>query len=158
MGSRTSRVARPGPHRVPSVAVDAFPASGYASANKRSTIWNSTPGSAKFAGMRPATNQPIPPGVPNQVTLRISAAVRSTMTADGCIVLDTRRGQILGLNKTGAAVFNLLQREFDPSRIAREICRECETDIQTAQSDILEFIEALEGLYIVENTAREALR
>jgi hypothetical protein len=75
---------------------------------------------------------------------RISDAIRTSVTQDGAILLDIRHGQILGLNRMGSAIFQMLQCGVEPSQIAREISREFGANISEVQVDVLEFIESLQ--------------
>jgi len=75
---------------------------------------------------------------------RISDAVRSTRTADGCVLLDIRHGRILTLNAVGSDIFALLQQGFDNSQIVATIARKFGVAIQNVQADVLAFVETLQ--------------
>jgi hypothetical protein len=79
-----------------------------------------------------------------EAMFRVSDSIRSTATADGAILLDIRHGQILGLNRMGSAIFQMLQRGLEPPQIAAEISREFGTSVGPVQADVLEFIENLQ--------------
>lgn len=76
--------------------------------------------------------------------LRISDAIRSSATEDGAILLDIRHGRILGLNRMGSAIFQMLKCGVEPSQIACEISRECGANMTEVQVDVRQFIESLQ--------------
>ena len=75
---------------------------------------------------------------------QLSDAVRTTLSEDGGIVLDIRRGQMLRVNPTGALILELLQAGKSESQIANEIERRYGIGEATARSDVREFLELLE--------------
>lgn len=75
---------------------------------------------------------------------RISDAIRSTSSEDGAVLLDVRHGQILGLNRMGSTIFQMLERGLDTDQIAAEISREFGVKIEVVHADVLEFIESLQ--------------
>jgi hypothetical protein len=81
---------------------------------------------------------------------KVSDAIRSTATDDGAILLDIRHGQVLGLNRIGSAVFQMLKRGLEPPQIVAEISREFGTNAAQVQADVLEFIESLQKHHVVE--------
>ncbi len=80
---------------------------------------------------------------------KVSDAIRSTATDDGAILLDIRHGQILGLNRIGSAVFQMLKRGLEPPQIVAEISREFGTNAGQVQADVLEFIESLQEHHVL---------
>jgi hypothetical protein len=85
-----------------------------------------------------------------EAMFRISKAIRSTATEDGAILLDIRHGQILGLNRMGSAIFQMLKRGLEPSQIVAEISGEFGTNVAEVQADVLEFIESLQKHDVLE--------
>jgi hypothetical protein len=79
-----------------------------------------------------------------EAMFRVSDTIRSTATEDGAIVLDIRHGQILGLNRMGSAIFQMLKRGLEPPQIVAEISRESGTNVAEVQADVLEFIGNLQ--------------
>jgi hypothetical protein len=79
-----------------------------------------------------------------EAMFRVCDEIRSIATVDGAILLDIRHGQILGLNRMGSAIFQMLKRGLEPPQIAAEITREFGTNVAEVQADVLEFIENLQ--------------
>lgn len=75
--------------------------------------------------------------------LNTSDSVRSTRTADGRILLDVRHGQMFSLNVVGSTILELIEQGWHEERIAEEISRAYATTIETAQTDVHDFMEAL---------------
>ena len=73
----------------------------------------------------------------------ISNAIRSTCTEDGAVILDIHHGRILGLNRMGSRIFEMLQRGLDQNQIAGEISKDCGVDVDYARADVLDFIKTL---------------
>jgi hypothetical protein len=76
--------------------------------------------------------------------LKISDAIRSTSTEDGAVLLDIHQGQILGLNKMGSRVFEMLQGGLDQDQIAGEISKDYGVDVDYARTDVVDFIRMLQ--------------
>ena len=73
----------------------------------------------------------------------ISNAIRSTCTEDGAVILDIHHGRILGLNRMGSRIFEMLQRGLDQNQIAGEISKDCGVDVDYARTDVVDFIKTL---------------
>jgi Coenzyme PQQ synthesis protein D (PqqD) len=73
----------------------------------------------------------------------ISNAIRSTSTEDGAVILDLHHGRILGLNRMGSRIFEMLQSGLDQDQIAGEISKDCGVDVDYARADVLDFIKTL---------------
>jgi len=73
----------------------------------------------------------------------ISDAIRSTCTEDGTVILDIHHGRILGLNRMGSRIFEMLQSGLDQDQIAGEISKDCGVDADYVRTDILDFIKTL---------------
>ena len=74
---------------------------------------------------------------------KISDAIRSTSTQDGAVLLDVHQGRILGLNKMGSRVFEMLRGGLDQDQIVDEISKDCGMDIGYVRTDVLNFIKTL---------------
>jgi hypothetical protein len=74
---------------------------------------------------------------------RVSEAVRSCCNEQGGILLDIQRGQMFRINAVGSKILNFVERGYDERQIAEEICRAYGVEIETAESDVHEFFEAL---------------
>lgn len=83
---------------------------------------------------------------------KVSGAIRSASTADGAVLLDIHRGSILGLNRMGSRVFELLQGGLDPDQIAAEISKDFGVDAQQVRNDVLDFIRTLEEHNILQGS------
>jgi hypothetical protein len=81
---------------------------------------------------------------------RISAAIRSTPTEDGRIILDIHHGHMLSVNRVGSRIIELLEQGWDEARIADEISRASGTAMEVVGPDVHEFVEALRKHHIVE--------
>jgi hypothetical protein len=84
--------------------------------------------------------------------LNTSDTVRSTQTIDGRILLDSRHGRMFTLNAVGSKILELLEQGKDEPRIAEEISRIYETNIEVVRSDVRDFIEALHKHHVIEAT------
>jgi hypothetical protein len=72
-----------------------------------------------------------------------SLHLRTATTADGAVVLDTRRGTITTLNSTGAFVWEALERGEDLHTIVKSLARETNTHIDSFEQDVRDFIDVL---------------
>jgi hypothetical protein len=79
-----------------------------------------------------------------EAMFEISDAIRSTSTEDGAVILDIHHGRILGLNKMGSRVFEMLQNGLDQDQIASEISKDFGVDADYARTDVLDFIKTLQ--------------
>jgi hypothetical protein len=75
---------------------------------------------------------------------KVSGAIRNTSTEDGALLLDIHRGRILGLNRMGSRIFEMLQGGVDQNQIAREISDEFGVDAGQVRDDVLDFIRTLQ--------------
>jgi len=74
---------------------------------------------------------------------RISDAIRSTSNQDGSILLDLRRGQILGLNPVGSTIFEMIKRGLNQEEIANTISTDFGIGLDEVRPDVIQFIETL---------------
>ena len=79
-------------------------------------------------------------------------AVRSTATADGKILLDTRDGRMFAVNITGSKILELIEQGLDEQAIAERIAGHCGGNVTTIRTDVHEFIEALRKHRVVRST------
>jgi hypothetical protein len=75
---------------------------------------------------------------------RVSDGVRSTHGQDGAIVLDVQQGQMFNLNLVGSRILELLERGSAEPDIVNVISREFKASREDVESDVREFIEALQ--------------
>jgi hypothetical protein len=86
----------------------------------------------------------------SELMFTISESIRCTPTEDGCIVLDTRHGQILSLNVVGSRIFGLVQRGFNQAQIADEISRDFQMSLQIVRADVFDFLANLQKHKILQ--------
>lgn len=86
----------------------------------------------------------------SELMFTISESIRCTPTEDGCIVLDTRHGQILSLNVVGSRIFDLVKRGFNQAQIADEISRDFEMSLQIVRADVFDFLANLQKHKILQ--------
>lgn len=65
-------------------------------------------------------------------------------------MLDVHHGQMFCLNVVGAKILELMQRDYDESRIADEISRDCGANRDVVRADVIEFIETLQKHHILQ--------
>jgi hypothetical protein len=73
----------------------------------------------------------------------IAHSIRSTVNPDGAVLLDIETGRVLGLNRIGSRVFELIQSGFDQEQIASELSQQCGADVDFVRDDVLEFLQTL---------------
>jgi hypothetical protein len=84
--------------------------------------------------------------------LRVSTAVRSSISSDGLLLLDLRGGLVLASNPIGARIWHLLEQQCARGDIARQIADEYGVAIERVERDVATFVETLvsRGLVLVE--------
>jgi hypothetical protein len=130
-------------------------ACGSLSANRKARLWNSLSNSAKFVDSRGAISRRVQ--FLSELMFTISESIRCTPTEDGCIVLDTRHGQILSLNVVGSRIFGLVQRGFNQAQIADEISRDFEMSLQIVRADVVDFLANLQKHKILQPCRSEGV-
>ena len=80
----------------------------------------------------------------------MSKGVRNTHTADGRIILDIHRGQMLSVNVVGSRILELLERGWNEDNISDEISQAYGTALDVVRSDVREFVESLRRHHIVQ--------
>jgi hypothetical protein len=84
--------------------------------------------------------------------LNTSDTVRSTQTIDGRILLDICHGRMFTVNAVGSKILELVEQGKEEARIAEEISRIYETNIEVVRSDVRDFIEALHKHHVIRAT------
>jgi hypothetical protein len=82
--------------------------------------------------------------------MRISDSVRNTHNQDGGVVLDIRHGRMYGLNFVGSRILELVKQDCEELQIADEISRQFGISLDTAASDVREFLESLHKHGLIE--------
>ena len=82
--------------------------------------------------------------------IRISENVRNTHNHDGGVVLDIRHGRMYGLNFVGSRILELVKQDYQEPQIAEEISPQFSIDLDTATSDVREFLESLDKHGLIE--------
>ncbi|MBD3321530.1 MAG: PqqD family peptide modification chaperone [Chitinivibrionales bacterium] len=86
------------------------------------------------------------------MSFSLSPSLSIKKVGDELFVLDRSMAQICSFNRTGAFIFERLQREQDHESIIADLAATFEVDTSTAQKDLSEFTEMLRaGRLIVEN-------
>lgn len=73
-------------------------------------------------------------------TYRVPTHVRTAPVDGEAVLLDMRQNLYLGLNRTGAAVWEVLSRGGSEHEAARDLVRRFETDLDTAAGDVRELV------------------
>jgi hypothetical protein len=83
--------------------------------------------------------------------LRLSEQIRSTHNQDGAVILDVRHGQMFRLNSVGSRMLEFLMQGYSEARIADEISRKLNVDVETIRMDVHEFLLQLEEHHLLES-------
>lgn len=75
--------------------------------------------------------------------MSVPDAVKSVVSPDGAVLLDTRAGRLVGLNPTGAAIWERLRVGASPEQIAGELAARYHVGRDRARADVLDVISAL---------------
>jgi hypothetical protein len=78
-----------------------------------------------------------------------SETIRSTVTADGVVILDVGNGKIFNSNGIGARIWLKLQEGLDIAAIVDQISAEFTVPSERVRPDVEDFIEKLEANGIV---------
>ena len=89
---------------------------------------------------------------------RVSANVRSVHSLDGAIVLDVEQGKMFQLNPAGARILELLKRGSDEAGLVDQISQEFGVDPEIAEQDVHEFVGALKGQRLLEESILDRKR
>jgi len=72
------------------------------------------------------------------------------MVGQELVILDMEGKKILGLNETGAAVWEMVNGSFTVEKISGRLAEEFEVGHKQAQEDVYRFLEDLESRGLVE--------
>jgi len=88
---------------------------------------------------------PVPRGARRVAEPRFhtAAAVRSSMSHDGLVLLDVRGGVVFAANAIGARIWQLLEQNRTLSDIARQLAEEHAIPIERAHADASAFVASL---------------
>jgi len=84
---------------------------------------------------------------------KVSDGVRSTHSQDGGVVLDIQRGQMFNLNLVGSRILELLKSGANEADITQAISVEFDVSRQLVETDVREFIAAMEKHGLVRKRA-----
>jgi hypothetical protein len=68
------------------------------------------------------------------------------------ILLNLRTGYFYALDTVGTLMVDLLSREGDLNKVARQICQEYEVTYETVKDDLLELLQALTHAGLVDRS------
>jgi hypothetical protein len=88
----------------------------------------------------------------------ISSTIRSTVTPDGAVLLDLRRGQMFCVNGIGSKILELLSTGSDEEQMAAQVSAADGVDINQVRADVHEFLEALRQHHILQQDGTAARR
>lgn len=81
--------------------------------------------------------------------MKDNSHLRTIVTADGAVILDTKRGKISTLNPAGAYVWQALERGERVEAIAADLARETGEQVEILQRDVQNFIETLREQHLL---------
>ncbi len=81
---------------------------------------------------------------------KIAEYVRSTVGADGGLVLDIKHDSVLSLNIVGGFIWNKLQSGATEKEIADCLTLECDVDLEMATRTVSRYIEQLSAHNLLE--------
>ncbi len=86
----------------------------------------------------------------NAYRLRVSPAVRASISPDGLVLLDVQGGMLLASNPIGARVWQLLEEQRSRLDIAQHLAADYDISFERAEHDVAAFIAdlAARGLVI----------
>ena len=85
--------------------------------------------------------------------IKTPSHIRSTLNADGAVILDIKNGAMLGLNSMGGFIWERLQNGTPIEEIAKEIVQETSADPGQVERDLNEFLEQLRAKQLVTISA-----
>ena len=80
----------------------------------------------------------------HRATVTIPPHIRSTIDADGGVVLDLERGAYLSLNKIGGRIWARLANGARPDAIAAELAASCNVQESRVRDDVARFLGELQ--------------
>jgi hypothetical protein len=72
-----------------------------------------------------------------------SETIRSAQSQDGAVLLDVHHGRMFSINPMGSKILDLIKEGRDEAQIADEIVHTYGIAIETARTDVHEFLGAL---------------
>jgi coenzyme PQQ synthesis protein D (PqqD) len=75
--------------------------------------------------------------------LRVSPAVRASVSADGLVLLDVGDGIVLASNPVGARIWQLVEQQRTRLEIARQLAEDYDIPAERAHHDVAAFVGAL---------------
>lgn len=87
------------------------------------------------------------------VYVRREDAVAAQPVPDDLLVLDLHSGRYYGVGPVGAVVWELLDGRRTLAEVAAEVCRRFEVDREQAESDLVAFLDSLEGRGLVRRSS-----
>jgi Coenzyme PQQ synthesis protein D (PqqD) len=88
--------------------------------------------------------------------VKLSAQVRSTHSQDGAVVLDILHGQMFRANFVGSRILELLKQGRTEAQIADELSAAFDVPLETAATDLQEFLAYLQEHRLLELRQSEA--
>jgi hypothetical protein len=74
--------------------------------------------------------------------------LRSLITPDGAVILDAKQNVVITVDPIGAYVWGRLQEGHAIHSIVKDLALETGTDAATVESDVYEFLEALNAKHL----------
>jgi hypothetical protein len=74
--------------------------------------------------------------------------LRSVVTQDGAVILDTQRGEMWNLNPSGAFIWKAVLDGRPPEQIAAELAAQTGDDVQSATNYVDEFLNELQAKHL----------
>lgn len=86
--------------------------------------------------------------------LRISSAIKRTLTPDGAVLLDVEKGRMFSLNPVGSEILELIARGLGEDEVARQLSAVYGQDVETVRADVREFLGKLGEQHILHTRGR----
>lgn len=77
------------------------------------------------------------------------AHLRTVANQDGAAILDTERGTISTLNRTGAYIWQALERGESEETVVAGLARETGASANTVERDVHDFLTSLEACRLI---------
>jgi len=90
--------------------------------------------------------------------MKISTYVRTTITADGAVLMNIKGGQMITLNPIGSIIWRGLADGRSQEQIASGLASEFGLPMEQTLADVNEFIEQLRAQQLIEPSESEAPR
>ena len=83
--------------------------------------------------------------------MKISEHVRTTITQDGAVLMNSKGGSMLTLNPSGSIIWQQLSDGRSPEQITSHLASEFGISREQASADVNEFLEQLEAQHLIES-------